>query len=80
MSAAWGTATSSLAQNVKNPTPPAEGMMVTSLRDAGTARQGRAAEQPEVAACTDKLLGPNLPTLLADMLVGKLVQPLFLHA
>lgn len=35
--------------------------------------------QPELTACTDKLLPPNLPDLLADTLAGKLVQPLFLH-
>ena len=35
--------------------------------------------QPELAACTDKLLPPNLPTLLANTLAGKLTQPLFLH-
>jgi 8-oxo-dGTP pyrophosphatase MutT (NUDIX family) len=35
--------------------------------------------QPELAACTDKLLPPNLPTLLAYTLAGKLDQPLFLH-
>jgi len=35
--------------------------------------------EPELAACTDKLLPPHLPTLLADALAGKLIQPLFLH-
>jgi 8-oxo-dGTP pyrophosphatase MutT (NUDIX family) len=32
-----------------------------------------------LATCTDKLLPPNLPALLADALAGKLRQPIHLH-
>lgn len=35
--------------------------------------------QPELAACRDKLLPPNLPTLLANVLNGTLHWPVFLH-
>jgi 8-oxo-dGTP pyrophosphatase MutT (NUDIX family) len=35
--------------------------------------------QPELAACQDKLLPPNLPTLLADVLNGTFQQPALLH-
>lgn len=35
--------------------------------------------QAELAACGDKLLPPNLPTLLADLLDGALRQPVLLH-
>ncbi|MGH3573836.1 MAG: NUDIX hydrolase [Pseudonocardiaceae bacterium] len=35
--------------------------------------------KPELVACTDKLLPPNLPTLVADALAGRLRQPIFLH-
>jgi 8-oxo-dGTP pyrophosphatase MutT (NUDIX family) len=35
--------------------------------------------QPELAACRDKLLPPNLPALLADILDGALRQPVLLH-
>jgi len=34
----------------------------------------------ELTACSDKLLPPNLPTLLADFLDGKLGEPIFLRA
>jgi 8-oxo-dGTP pyrophosphatase MutT (NUDIX family) len=33
----------------------------------------------DLASCPDKLLPPNLPTLLADILGGKLDQPVLLH-
>ncbi len=33
----------------------------------------------ELAACTDKLLPPNLPALLADALADELLQPVFLQ-
>jgi 8-oxo-dGTP pyrophosphatase MutT (NUDIX family) len=36
--------------------------------------------QPELAACRDKLLPPNLPALLTDVLDGALPQPVLLHA
>lgn len=36
--------------------------------------------QPELAACRDKLLPPNLSTLLADVLGGALRQPILLQA
>lgn len=36
--------------------------------------------QPELAACHDKLLPPNLPALLANVLDGTLRQPVLLHA
>lgn len=35
--------------------------------------------QPDLAACRDKLLPPNLPALLADVLNGALRQPVLLH-
>lgn len=35
--------------------------------------------QPDLAACRDKLLPPNLPALLADVLDGALRQPILLH-
>jgi 8-oxo-dGTP pyrophosphatase MutT (NUDIX family) len=35
--------------------------------------------EPELTTCTDKLLPPNLPALLANALAGKLLQPIFLH-
>lgn len=35
--------------------------------------------QPELAGCSDKLLPPNLPTLLADVLAGRLHRPVLLH-
>jgi 8-oxo-dGTP pyrophosphatase MutT (NUDIX family) len=35
--------------------------------------------QPQLAACCDKLLPPNLPALLADILKGGLRQLIFLH-
>src|SRR5215470_2673087 len=35
---------------------------------------------PELAACRDKLLPPNLPALLADVLNGAPRQPVLLHA
>jgi 8-oxo-dGTP pyrophosphatase MutT (NUDIX family) len=34
---------------------------------------------PELAACRDKLLPPNLPALLAAVLAGALRQPILLH-
>jgi 8-oxo-dGTP pyrophosphatase MutT (NUDIX family) len=34
----------------------------------------------ELAACSDKLLPPNLPALLADVLNGKLNEPIVLRA
>ncbi len=36
--------------------------------------------KPELAVCTDKLLPPNLPALVADALAGRLRRPIFLHA
>lgn len=36
--------------------------------------------QPELAACRDKLLPPNLPALLAEVLAGTLRRPVLLHA
>jgi 8-oxo-dGTP pyrophosphatase MutT (NUDIX family) len=35
--------------------------------------------ESELTTCTDKLLPPNLPALLANALAGKLLQPIFLH-
>jgi 8-oxo-dGTP pyrophosphatase MutT (NUDIX family) len=35
--------------------------------------------QPELAACRDRLLPPNLATLFAEVLGGKLHQPVLLH-
>jgi 8-oxo-dGTP pyrophosphatase MutT (NUDIX family) len=35
---------------------------------------------PELVACGEKLLPPNLPALLADILDGALRQPILLHA
>jgi 8-oxo-dGTP pyrophosphatase MutT (NUDIX family) len=35
---------------------------------------------PELAACRNKLLPPNLPALFADVLNGALRQPVLLHA
>jgi 8-oxo-dGTP pyrophosphatase MutT (NUDIX family) len=35
--------------------------------------------QPDLAACRDKLLPPNLPTLLTTVLDGTLRQPILLH-
>ncbi|MGH4026246.1 MAG: NUDIX hydrolase [Pseudonocardiaceae bacterium] len=34
---------------------------------------------PELAACRDKLLPPNLPALFTDLLNGTLFQPVLLH-
>jgi hypothetical protein len=31
--------------------------------------------ESDLAACTDRLLPPNLPALLSDALAGKLLQP-----
>jgi 8-oxo-dGTP pyrophosphatase MutT (NUDIX family) len=36
--------------------------------------------QPDLTACPDKLLPPNLPALLADILNGAHHQPVLLHA
>ncbi|MGH4019073.1 MAG: NUDIX hydrolase [Pseudonocardiaceae bacterium] len=36
--------------------------------------------QPELVACRDKLLPPNLPALLAGVLDGAFRQPVLLHA
>jgi 8-oxo-dGTP pyrophosphatase MutT (NUDIX family) len=35
--------------------------------------------QPGLAACQDRLLPPNLPALLAQIIAGRLREPLFLH-
>jgi 8-oxo-dGTP pyrophosphatase MutT (NUDIX family) len=35
--------------------------------------------EPELAACTDEILPPNLPALLTDALTGQLRQPVYLH-
>ncbi|HEX5348621.1 MAG TPA: NUDIX domain-containing protein [Pseudonocardiaceae bacterium] len=35
--------------------------------------------EPELAACTDEILPPNLHALLTDALTGQLRQPVYLH-
>jgi 8-oxo-dGTP pyrophosphatase MutT (NUDIX family) len=35
--------------------------------------------EPELATCTDKILPPNLPALLTNVLTREHPQPLFLH-